>query len=295
MDVRARNSRPGGAEDAADALPTAPERAAASRDAEDARSESGLLQRGFAILEALLREERPLSAGEIADLVGLNTSTTHRLLQTLTQVGYLNRDGAKRYHPTARSLFPISLYHPLNLLRRVTSEELRILRHKFGLTVALLVCLGSKRIVLDVLQGNDSFSPYFQTEVTAPIHATASGKLLLSSLSGEERTQVLGEGPYEAHTSRTLVARADLDEELARTAERGYSLAIDEMLLGLSGIGSPIWFAPRRLLGGVVISGPTKYFDAASVARMAETLKGATELFSFASPDMKAVSRFLGY
>jgi len=37
-------------------------------------------------------EFRPLTSTALAELMGLNSSTTHRLLQVLTQIGYIARD-----------------------------------------------------------------------------------------------------------------------------------------------------------------------------------------------------------
>ncbi|MGE0154953.1 MAG: IclR family transcriptional regulator [Reyranellaceae bacterium] len=267
----------------------------AGRDVEETRQDAGLLQRGFAMVEVLVKEERPLTSAEIAELVGLNSSTTHRLLQTLIQIGYVWRDQAKRYHPTARALFPTSLYHPLNGLRRAAADELRSLRQTFGFTTALQIFLGYKRVVLEIMLGSENFSPYFQTEVTAPIYATASGKLLLANLSEAERDQVLGEEPYKSHASRTLVTRAELERELTEAMERGYSLTLDEMLQGLAAVAAPIWLSPRRMMGAVVISGPSKHFDAQAIKQISTAAMRSAELFSFASPDIRAVSRFLGY
>lgn len=265
------------------------------RDAEETKQDTGLLQRGFAMIEALVKEERPLTSAEIAELVGLNSSTTHRLLQTLIQIGYVWRDQAKRYYPTARALFPTSLYHPLNGLRRAASEELRSLRQTFGFTTALQIFLGYKRVVLEIMLGSENFSPYFQTEVTAPIYATASGKLLLANLSEAERDQLLGPEPYKSHASRTLLTREGLEREIKEAVERGYSVTLDEMLQGLAAVAAPIWLSPRRMMGAVVISGPSKYFDEEAVKQISTAAMRSAELFSFASPDIRAVSRFLGY
>ncbi len=265
------------------------------REGEETRQDTGLLQRGFAMIEALVKEERPLTSAEIAELVGLNSSTTHRLLQTLIQIGYVWRDQAKRYYPTARALFPTSLYHPLNGLRRAASEELRSLRQTFGFTTALQIFLGYKRVVLEIMLGSENFSPYFQTEVTAPIYATASGKLLLANLSDAERDYVLGSEPYKSHASRTLMTRAELEREVKEAVDRGYSVTLDEMLQGLAAVAAPIWLSPRRMMGAVVISGPSKYFDEEAVKQISTAAMRSAELFSFASPDIRAVSRFLGY
>jgi DNA-binding IclR family transcriptional regulator len=142
--------------------------------------------------------------------------------------------------------------------------------------------------------GSETFSPYFQTEVAAPTYATASGKLLLANLTEAERDHVLGAEPYKSHASRTVVTRAELERELKEALERGYSVTLDEMLQGLAAVAAPIWLSPRRMMGAVVISGPSKNFDAQTIKQTATAAMRSAELFSFASPDIRAVSRFLG-
>ena len=227
-------------------------------------------------------------------MVRLNPSTTHRLLQTLVQLGYIHRDGSKRYHPAARALFPANLFHPLNILRRVVSEELLTLRKHFGLAASFVLFMGEERWVMETINGSDFLSPYSTTVVSHSLHATVSGKILLATLSATERTALIGEGPYEAHTQRTIVMRAALDRELALVAERGYSTAIDELLLGLSAVGAPIWCAPNRPLGAIVLAGPTKHFTESSLIDFAKEASNTADLFSFASPPVRAACHFIG-
>lgn len=256
--------------------------------------DAGLLQRGFMVLDALIREEHPLTSAEIAALVDLNPSTAHRLLQALIQVGYVYRDDAKRYSPSIRALFPISLYHPLQVFRRAANDELRELRRRFGMTVALVIFFANRRLVLELVPGNDSLSPYFETELVAPLHATATGRLLLLNLSSEQRRALLGSEPYEARGSQSIKTFDELEREIELTSRRGYALAIDEMVEGLSGVAVPIRAGGRRILGSIGMSGPSHGFDEASIEKAATALKRSSDLFSTASPDLKVVCRFLG-
>lgn len=265
-----------------------------ARQSDDSRNDAGLLPRGFAVVEAVIKQERPLSAAEIGELIGLKSSTTHRLLQTLTQIGYISRDDSKRYFPTARALFPISLYHPLNGLRRAASDELRNLRQTFGMTTALQIFIGRQRVVLEIVLANDSFSPYFQTEVTAPAYATASGKILLSIMDPAERREFLGPAPYASHAEGTLVTSEALDADLQQIVKRGYSVTKDEVHQGLSGVAAPIVLVSGHTVGTVVVSGPSKNFSAEAIERISIAVRRSAELFALASPDLRAVSRFLG-
>jgi DNA-binding IclR family transcriptional regulator len=258
-------------------------------------ADSGLLSRGLMLLDTLVKQERPLTTSELAEMIGLNSSTTHRLLHNLLQIKYVSRDAAKRYLPTARALLPLGLYHPLNALRRLASEELRDLQHAFRLTTALQIFVGHQRVILEVILGTGSFSPYYETEVTTPIHASSSGKLLLFNLSEEERDQLLGQEPYRGYASATLLTRAELNRDLALIGERGYAVTMNEMLQGLAGVAAPIWLNRERAIGAIVVSGPTRAFEAPMLENIASAAQRSAELFSHASPEIRAVARSLGY
>jgi DNA-binding IclR family transcriptional regulator len=245
----------------------------AGADSSDIEQNTGSLQRGLAILNVIIKVERPMTLAEIAGQVGLGPSTTYRLLQSLGHLGYIYRDAAKRYYPGARALFPATVFHPLNMLRRVVSEELLSLRKRFGLAAAFVIFMGGERWVMEAIHGNDFLSPYSETVVSASMHATVSGKILLSTLSNTARTALIGAGPYEAHTSHTLVKRSALDRDLALVAERGCATAIDELLLGLAAVGAPIWSAPQRPLGALVMAGPTKHFTADNLSEFVEGVR----------------------
>lgn len=266
-----------------------------SPEKETASADSGLLSRGLMLLAALVKEERPLTSSELAEMIGLNSSTTHRLLQTLLQLKYISRDSSKRYLPTARALLPMGLYHPLNHLRRLAAEELRNLQHAFRMTTALQIFMGHQRIVLELVLGTGSFSPYYETEVVTPLHASASGKLLLHSLPPAERDQLLGPEPYKSLASNTLTSKKELEQNLKKIGELGYSVTVDEMLQGLAGVAAPIWLTPGRAIGAIVVAGPTRFFETPMLQSIASAAQRSAELFSHASPEIRAVARSLGY
>jgi DNA-binding IclR family transcriptional regulator len=267
--------------------------AADSDSSAQSKNEVGSLQRGLAILHCILEAERPLTAAEVAESVSLNASTTHRLLQALVQSGYLLRDEARRYLPCPRTLIPMDPYHAINIFRRAIFEELRALKASTGLTVTQLLYIGNRRLVLETIQGDEAFSLYSSTEVTAPLHATISGKLLLSGLSSDEQLRALGPEPYPSYGENTITTTARMKEELGKVRAEGYAVAIDELLPGLSAVGSAVMGPRGRPLGALIMFGPTKRFSPTELPGLVSRVKHTTELFSLASP-IRALARFLG-
>jgi DNA-binding IclR family transcriptional regulator len=256
--------------------------------------ELGALQRGLLLLELMVNAGRALTLTELAELSGLHSSTVHRLMQALMQSEHVFRDG-KRYYAGPRSYLPLSLYHPFNVLRRDSYETLRTLRDRFGVTCGLSVFIGTQRLVVELAVASDTLSPYYQTHLTSPLHAAASGKLLLLNFPVQQRRELLGPAPYLQYTPHTLTDAAAVERELALTAERGYAVSLNENFKGISAVGAPVNVTPQRAVGSITFAGPSHYFTADSVPEMGTAARQAADLLALGSPGVRAVRHQLGF
>ncbi|MBW3096439.1 IclR family transcriptional regulator [Pseudohoeflea coraliihabitans] len=246
------------------------------------RSDAGSLGRGLAIIESLMEAARPLSLHEISESVGLTDSTVHRILQTLHDANYVLKDpSGKRYFASAKAMSPLTMYHPLHILRRDAFEPLRTLRMRSELTSSLVVFVGLERLVVDISGAFGVLTPYYETCLRNPLHVAVSGKLLLLSRSADERRELLGDGPYEALTPSTITDPAALEEELSEAARRGYSTNLDENFNGFSAIGAPVTCGPGQTLGCVMLAGASKEFSGAAMAQWSRALQEQARLISF--------------
>ncbi|PLZ02162.1 IclR family transcriptional regulator [Burkholderia sp. WAC0059] len=260
--------------------------------AERREAESGALARGLTILSRLHEAGRPLNLQEIAESVGLPTSTCHRLLQSLDLAGYVYREGSL-YRPTPRAVCPLPLEHPLNRLRRDTAPLMRELQERHGPSVLLIAFLGDSRVIVDCVAGNYSVTPYFDTNVTAPLHASVSGKILLSDRTPEQRDALLGLPPYPARTASTVQDRAALYAELEAVRERGWATNRNENVTGICAIGTRLAAPSSRAVGAIVLTGPHRFF-ADGIDAMRSDLQQASQMLNSTSHAIRAMIQFLG-
>lgn len=266
----------------------------ASQTSDDAgrAADTGSLQRGLAILESLTEAGRALSLAEIAETVGVASSSCHRTVQVLLREGYVSQDPNKKYRASPKALLPLSLYHPLNLLRRDAHDLLSDLSQRFGLTSSIVVFVGTERLVLDIVDTAQSLSPYYQTHLQSPLHASASGKVLLLGLNEKQRRALLGPGPYQRHTSGTLVTPEALEEELGLAKQRGYAVTLGESFEGMSAVAAPVAVGEGRFLGCFAIVGDSRRFAGRAVEDFGLAVKAAADLFSVARPATKIARSF---
>ena len=235
-----------------------------------------------------------MSLAEIAVAAGLDNSTVHRLLQALVDTGYVvKQPWSKRYCGGPKGLSPLSLYHPLNDLRREIAPVLHSLRDEIRETTALVLFIGYERLAVDFAKSKDPFNPYYDTWIRSPIHCSASGKALLGRLSRAERRKLLGEGPYEAHTPRTIADPAELDDDLETAQVRGFVIARDSTIMGLTSIAAPIKLGGNNV-GCLVVAGGSMQFDDKHTQEIGFALMEAANLVSHGMPSLKVLIQRFG-
>ncbi|WP_305807057.1 IclR family transcriptional regulator C-terminal domain-containing protein, partial [Stenotrophomonas sp. YIM B06876] len=120
------------------------------------------------------------------------------------------------------------------------SSTLHSLQEETGHTIALALFIGYERLVVDVAQGRYPLSPFYESWLKSPLHGSVSGRVLLAWMPEQAREQLLGAGPYDAHTSKTITEPALLSRELNRVRMLGYAVARDDYHDGLMAIGVPL-------------------------------------------------------
>ncbi|WP_077562447.1 IclR family transcriptional regulator [Polaromonas sp. C04] len=251
----------------------------------------GSLSRGLQIVDVLTSAQGCLTLSEVAALTGLDASTTLRLLHALSEHGYVVRDdSAKRYMAGPRALSPLSLFHPLTLFRREAEQVLRSLQQNTGETCALVLFLGNERLVVDFIRGRQPLSPYYDTWLKSPLHGSASGKILLAWLSDAEREQLLGAGPYMAHTPKTVTDPVIFKDRLEEICRQGYAVARDDAYQNLVAIGVPLMMPTHsRPMGCLVVTCTSQLLPEDAEADIVSSLKAAAALLINSSPSLQVL------
>lgn len=264
---------------------------------EDAQREGpvGTLARGLHILDALVTAPQPLGLAEVAAAVGLEQSTTLRLLRALEESRYVVRSTeTKKYVLSPKAMRPLPLLHPLEQLRREIAAPLRELAWRVDKTVLLALYLGSERMVVDIAQGASTIHAYYDTWLTGPLHGTAAGKAYLVTLDAAKRRALLGQEPLARFTPGTVTDFAALEADMAVSQERGYVVAREESRVGIGALAANVRSWKGRAVGCVVATGHARDFGEANVASLGEEIRHAAELLLVQAPSLVAAAQFCG-
>ncbi|WP_227378815.1 IclR family transcriptional regulator [Haladaptatus halobius] len=212
------------------------------------------IKKAFDVIE-YLRESDGATLSETADDLDLAVSTAHIHLSTLTDTGYIVRDGDE-YRCSFKFLQTggerrdeMALYNAakseLDELQAETGEHTNVTVEEHGYAVQLYKSESPKSIDDDASLGDHFY-----------LHLTATGKAMLAEFSEERVTEIINRWGLPALTDDTITDEDILHEELETIRERGYSINQGEHFPGVCAIGTAIISEPDGAIGAISISGP---------------------------------------
>jgi DNA-binding IclR family transcriptional regulator len=232
------------------------------------------LAKGLAVLEWLVRQQRPCRVTDAAKAFDMGRSNAHRTLQTLVECGWAAQDdGTSAYRPSARLFELAALMEQSADLRTQLRPRLAVLARDTGETIHLAALEGDEIVYLDKFDSPLPVAAYSRIGGRAPAYCVASGKALLAATARHE-VAALREtlGSLVAHTPHTITDFAELAADLQRVRERGYAENREEWRLGVCGLGAPVFNARREPVAAVGMSVPSIRFARAQARVLAEQL-----------------------
>lgn len=228
-----------------------------SEGADDATPAGSAIVRAMRVMETIASSPVPPQLAEICKAVALPKPTVFRILATLEAAGLVGREpGSKRYH-CGRRLSALAgevlLNSPTRAARRAILEEL--VEHT-GETCNLTIPNGNAVMYLDRVETAWPLRIALGAGSSVPLHASASGKLLLSLLPLAQRKRLLEQITLRGYTENTLVDRRALERDLEATRSRRVGINREEHLVGMYGIAVPVMLDRRRACAAVALQAP---------------------------------------
>jgi len=196
---------------------------------------------------------------EISRERGLEISHTKRLINTLTNYGYLEKNPVTKKY--SLSLAIVRLSGVLTTTMDIYNEARPILSklvEKFGENVHLGVLEELNVLYLDKFES--LYSSRLATHVGKrnPAYCTGCGKVLLAFKPEYEQQELLKKISYqgfEQFASKTIQTVEDLKKDLDIIAKNGYAISIDEIEDGFTSIAVPILDFSEKVIAAISITG----------------------------------------
>ncbi|ALX85709.1 IclR family transcriptional regulator [Achromobacter denitrificans] len=214
------------------------------------------LAKGFGILEAFANQPGPLSLNELADLSGLDRSSTQRMLHTLVALGYLERGNNQRGYVLGKKIldrtFDFLRSHPL--LERAT-PILEQLQQECGERVDL--SLFDDLTIVYALRRQTKRQTFYATLVgrRMPTFSSSGGRAIMSHLTDAEIDDILGRSDLQPLTPKTITDPERIRQRVREARLQGYALCQEESMVGEIVLASAVVDHGGRPLAAIHISG----------------------------------------
>ena len=203
------------------------------------------VQRAIDIINCIADAGKKISLKEISDELDLNVNTTRGLVQTLLSNGFLAKDMEQGTYSLGYEFYTKStqLYEfQLKSIRDAAYPDMQRLAGMYCATTCLQISFYSDIYTLETVAPPASPYAYIPNSATnLPLHASASGKLLLAYSSENEQRKLFDKCNLESLTEKTIKDRADLKKIIHQVSAQGYAIEMDEMGLGIGCIAAPIF------------------------------------------------------
>ncbi|MFN8500029.1 MAG: IclR family transcriptional regulator [Anaerolineae bacterium] len=243
------------------------------------------IERALQILECFDDEKPTRSVTQIAEATGLHKATAFRIITTLANHGYLEREPGGQDYRLGMQLAALGLQTIRRLdLRREALPYMAELVKRCDETCDLSVFDRGEALCIEVVRSRHVLAPASAVGLHLPAHATASGKLFLAHFAPDALEAVLRQ-PLAAYTPYTITSPDALRANLALIRQQGYGLDEEEYEVGVRGVSAPIRNSAGDLIAVLGMPGPVGRITRARAAEIAALLVDSAQ----------AVSRRLGW
>lgn len=243
-------------------------------------------QRSLLILELLSGKPKGLSIRELAELSDLAPSVVHRQLGELVRLGYVaQQEDRSDYVPTIKLAALGLMMMGRSGLSDLAQPALNALAQAVSELTRLSVVDGRSLYFVAAAQGVKQglrYDPGDEHGAKVHLASTASGRAWLAEMSDDAALMLVAEQgltPELPMGSNGISSPRALLDELEATRERGYGLASESYLAGMTSVAIPIRDEPTgEVIGCVAISAPSVRMGAARQLEVLVELRRTAEL-----------------
>ena len=200
------------------------------------------LEKGLKILTLFNRETPVLTQSEIAKILGLNMTSTYRYINTLVELGYLEKDTkTKEIRTSIRCLlFCNNLMRAtdhLKMIKKVVDQ----VHSKNNISIDVHFAVDDMLVRIYHREAAETLIYFLPDFSKNCLHSTSLGKAYLSSLPDDQLLEKIDKMDLVARTKKTIVDKDILIGEVKKAKKRQYAMSVEEYLSNLIAIGAPLY------------------------------------------------------
>lgn len=209
-----------------------------------------------ALILEYLAEGGARGVSDIARHTGLSKATTFKLLETLQQIQFVEKNENQAQYGLGFGLAKLARTSLMEMdLVSVARPYLEELNQWTGETIHLGIADKTSVVYVMKLESRQAVRMYSRVGISAPLYCTGIGKALLTCFDDEALAQYLSTVELKRFTDQTITTSAGLLNEIQHIRESGYSVDNSEHEEDVRCIAVPLC-RDQHLFGAMSISAP---------------------------------------
>ena len=222
-----------------------------------------VIERMFALIDALASRQEPMSLKDISAQTGLHPSTTHRILNDLAVGRFVDRPPESGSYRLGMRLLELgNLVKSRLSVRDAALAPMRELYRQIQQPVNLSVRQGDEIVYIErALSERSGMQVVRAIGGRAPLHLTSTGKLFLAADEPQRVRAYAARTGLAGHTRNSITQLPALERELTRARQQGVARDNEELEPGVRCIAAGIHDDQGKLIAGLSISAPADRLD----------------------------------
>lgn len=222
----------------------------------DVGAQLNSVAKALQILKCFSADTPLLGPTELARRLGLHKSSVSRILSTLEEWQFVERDLVSGKLRLGGALVALAapIMESLNL-SGVVRPALRELTLATDETSSFNIWDGSAAVSIEHVRGTHVISYYAPLGSAKPPHCTAAGKALLAFLNDRSREKALS-GSLRKYTESTITDRRKLERELVRVRQGNFATSKGEFVADVCAVAAAVHGKSGILVGCLAVTLP---------------------------------------
>lgn len=220
------------------------------------------VERALAILEHFSYEDHSLTLSQISQAVGLPTTTTLRLLQTMGKGDFIARDSSTGFYSLGWKIAKLGNIAFANLdICAAGYPYLEQLRATYNESFGLYIMRGAERICVARIDSTRSLRHCVTIGSVRPLDCGASGHVLMAYSDNDCVQKLLKHSKFCT------------PEMLSKVRAQGYSASYGEFADSVTSIAAPVFSCTGEIAAALFVTGPSARINEDMVFQYAQALK----------------------
>jgi len=219
------------------------------------------LEKCVNILSLFAQATPILNVYDIAERLDLPKSTVYRYLAALKHHNLLEEDTTPGNYRLGRKVIELARSALVASLEEIARPYMERLSRQTGETIVLAGLQHHEGVCLEKVEGRHALRVTHERGATFPLHAGATGKVLMAHLGQDEQKAIVDDVGLPQFSETTITDPQQLQTELDRMKEQGFAESDGETILGSYSVAAPIFGRAGQIVAALSVSAPRQRID----------------------------------